>query len=116
MEDESDNSTKTDKPWLFKKGQSGNPGERPPGKTLKQYTREMLAAMTDEERQKFLNGLSKDIVWQMAEGRPKQDTELAGKDGLPFVVQIINYDNNTGAVSIPTEELSTGLSSQPSEI
>ena len=45
-----DNQT-NNRPWLFKKGQSGNPAGRPPGKSLKEYARAMLAAMTDEERE-----------------------------------------------------------------
>ena len=88
MKNEPDNSQKTDKPWLFKKGQSGNPGGRPPGKTLKQYTREMLAAMTDEERQEFLHGIPKIDIFKMAEGNPKQD--VAGD--ITLTSKIISID------------------------
>ena len=76
MEEESENSSKTDKPWLFKKGQSGNPGGRPKGKSLKDYTREMLASMTDEERQEYLQGIDKKTIWEMSEGKPKQDMDV----------------------------------------
>lgn len=80
MEEETEssinNSKKTDRPWLFKKGQSGNPHGRPPGKTLKQYTREMLAAMTNKERQEFLHGLPKEVIWRLAEGNPSNDDKL----------------------------------------
>ena len=77
--DESENSIKTDKPWLFKKGQSGNPGGRPAGKSMKEYTREMLAAMNDDERQEYLKGLPKDIIWRMSEGNPENKTDITTK-------------------------------------
>jgi len=32
---------------------------RPKGKTMKDYAREMLECMTEEERQEFLHGLSR---------------------------------------------------------
>jgi len=61
------------KPWQFKKGQSGNPKGRPPGKSLKERAKSMLNAMTEEEEQEFLAGIDKRTIWEMAEGKAKQD-------------------------------------------
>ena len=75
MEEESQEQT-NNRPWLYKKGQSGNPGGRPVGsKSLKTYVKEKLASMTDEEREEYLAGLDKKTIWEMSEGKPKQDVE-----------------------------------------
>ena len=69
------------RPWLWRKGQSGNPKGRKKGKTLKEYAKDFLSKMTDAERQEFMQGLDKEVIWKMAEGNPKQDTELSNPDG-----------------------------------
>lgn len=67
-------------PYQFRKGQSGNPGGRPIGsKSLKERAREMIASMTDEEAQEYLHGIDKKTIWEMAEGKAKQDLDLKGE-------------------------------------
>lgn len=88
---ETDKQTEnTLKPWLWKKGQSGNIMGRPKGKTMKEYAKEYLERMTDEERDEWLEGLGKDIIWKMAEGNPKQDTDItsAGKPIIQIAQEI----------------------------
>ncbi len=58
-------------PYMWKKGQSGNPAGRVKGKTMKDYARELLECQTEEERQAFLHGIPKIDIWKMVDGNPQ---------------------------------------------
>jgi hypothetical protein len=67
------------KPWQFKPGQSGNPGGKPKGTvSLKTYAKKYIQELSDDEKLEFLKGIDKDKVWEMAEGKAKQDMDLKG--------------------------------------
>ncbi len=66
-------------PYMFKKGQSGNPMGRPPGRSLKDRAKAYLSGLTDEEAVEFFEGMNKKDVWEMAEGKAKQDVEMSGE-------------------------------------
>ena len=75
--EESTQEQTNNRPWLYKKGQSGNPGGRPVGsKSMKTYIKEKLASMTPEEREDFLEGVDKKVIWAMAEGNPESKSEV----------------------------------------
>ena len=79
-------------PYQFKPGVSGNPKGRTPGKSLKEYSREFLAKMTDDERLKFMEGLPKIDIWKMAEGNPEQEV----KGNLTISELLDNLKNKNG--------------------
>ena len=79
------NKNNSSKPWLWKKGQSGNVMGRPKGKTMKEYARQYLERLTDEERDVWLEGIPKDKIWELAEGKAKQDIDASVEVGSKVV-------------------------------
>lgn len=56
-----------------------NPNGRPKGKTLKEFAREMLMSMSDEEKREYLKQLPPEIVWRMSEGNPHTTSDITSK-------------------------------------
>ena len=76
------------KQYQWQKGQSGNPGGAPKGKRLKTFALELLEKMNDEDKAKFLKHIDSKTVWEMAEGKAKQDVDIQGE----VVAKIISVD------------------------
>jgi hypothetical protein len=97
------------KQYYWKPGQSGNPAGRPKGKTLKDYVRDYLACMNDDERQSFLEGLPKEVIWRMAEGNPQSDITSKGEAINPIPIynglstKELNKNNEEGTKDEPKE-------------
>lgn len=68
------------KKYQFKPGVSGNPGGRPKGSvSMKTFAQNYILAMPEEDRIEFLNSLDPKTIWEMAEGKAKQDLDLKGE-------------------------------------
>ena len=71
----------------FKPGVSGNPGGRPRN-PLKDYVRSKLAKMSEEDKEKFLKDIGKDLQWKMAEGNPDNTIYDEGNTAPPTPEEI----------------------------
>lgn len=89
-------------PWQFKKGQSGNLKGRTPGKSLKEYAKEYLSSLSDEERIEYFEGMNKKDIWVMAEGNPETKTDITSK-GEAISFNVVKYGDNKP--TLPTETL-----------
>ena len=85
------------KPFQWKKGQSGNPSGRPTD-TLKAYQAKKYREMTPEEKEKELEKMPPELRWRMAEGNPKQDTDVTS--GGDKIIPIFSG----GSVNVPSNE------------
>ena len=70
---------KTDKPWLFKPGQSGNPGGRPAGETV----RSIIVRLTTENAAALVNKLIKMGLSDHREARQAAEYLLNQVAGAP---------------------------------
>lgn len=90
-------------PYMYKKGQSGNPNGRPEGISLKEYARKKFRLMTDEEREEFLEGIDKKTIWEMAEDKAKQGTDITtGGEKLQSVLVKFIDESNRDSTGVQT--------------
>ncbi len=93
---EDSDEQKDNRPWLYKKGQSGNPNGRPKGSiSMKTYIKNKLATMTDEEREIFLEGIDKKVLWEMGEGKAEAKAEVTGDIDIRFTWANDEDNNDT---------------------
>lgn len=88
----------------FKKGFSGNPGGRMKG--LKDFDRDRFALMDDKQKAEFLETISPELRYRMAEGNPAQTTEAKVEITLPKPLLDLNVlrNNNSNQKTSETNE------------
>lgn len=72
---------------------TGNKNGRPKGsKSLKTYVKEMLKDMNDEEKLEFIQQVDPKTIWEMAEGKAEQKSDITsgGEKILPVLVQFLD--------------------------
>jgi hypothetical protein len=83
-----------------------NRAGRPPGQTLKEYWQKKFRDMTDEEKETFTKRVGNEVIWKMAEGQPKQDTDVTsgGEKITPIFGGLSVLPDNGDKTDIPTQE------------
>lgn len=95
----------------FKKGVSGNLAGRPKGKTLKEWRREKLMEMSDDERLEFLKTIPNSEQWRMAEGNPDTKNETTGE------LKVLLLDKELASLyGIRTAQETDGSSQEPNAV
>lgn len=49
--------------------------------------------MTPEERDAFMEGLPKEVIWKMAEGNPENKTDVTSK-GDKLTINLVQFDGD----------------------
>lgn len=93
VDNQSKNKVDAIRPFMWKKGQSGNILGRPKGKTMKEYVKEYLSKMTDDERDEWLEGIDKHKIWEMAEDKAASKTDVTS-DGKALTINIVKFDGD----------------------
>lgn len=94
----------SDKPWLWKPGESGNPNGRPPkGHSITDTIRAMMDEKPEIKKalgakilQSAADGdiTAMKLIWNYLDGMPTQKQEVSGPEGKPLKLNIISYGNN----------------------
>lgn len=88
--------------WQFQPGISGNPNGRAKGSvSLKEFAKRHLQEMDEEEKLEFMRGINKDKIWEMAEGKAKQDVEANITHNIAGVLDSLEHDETPSGQEAP---------------
>jgi hypothetical protein len=91
----------------FAEGTAPGPG-RPKGQTLKEWMRDKLLCMTEDQREEFIKDIPKEMRWKMAEGNPHNTEDItSGGKPIPLLTALPKEDvsnNNSNKEGSQTEE------------
>lgn len=98
MDNTTETHNKRNYDWLkqyqFKKWNQAAKGKWRPvwSKSLKVFVREYITTMSDEEKLAFLETMTSETIWKMAEGNPHQTEDITsnGESLQPLLVKFID--------------------------